>query len=157
MGGRWPRDPTLKKSRKIKNLVFMGQGEPLMNNRNLTAAINILTHVRGLAYPWSSLTVSTSGIAPALRRLAEDKIKARLAVSLHAPNNELRTELVPINATYPIEDILVAARQYSTWLCPNPDTRHHFFGIQYTLLKGVNDSVALARDLARLIKNLDLK
>jgi len=153
---RWPRNPAEKKQKKIKNIVFMGQGEPLMNYRSLTKAINILQHVRGLAYPWSSLTVSTSGIAPAIRKLTTDKVKVRLAVSLHSSCNELRTELVPINATYPIEEVLEAAKEYASWICPNKSNRHHFLGIQYTLLSGVNDALSQADDLAALLTSLDL-
>jgi len=155
--GRWPRNLRSKKLKKINNIVFMGQGEPLLNYRNLVTAIRILTNVRGLSYPWNCLTISTSGVAPAIRKLTTAKVKVRLALSLHAPCDELRTQLVPLNATYPIHDVLDAAKEFSEFVSPNAKTRHNLLLVQYTLLKGVNDSLACAKDLAMLIRSSGLE
>ncbi|KAI8097076.1 cfr family radical SAM enzyme [Halteromyces radiatus] len=98
--------------RVLSNMVFMGQGEPLYNWRTTSKAIKILTNSEGLAYPKSKIVVSTSGVAPLIPKLASE-LGVSLAISLHATNNDLRDELVPLNKTYPLEMVLDACRQYS--------------------------------------------
>ncbi|KAI8971812.1 cfr family radical SAM enzyme [Mycotypha africana] len=97
----------------ISNMVFMGQGEPLYNWRQLQKAIHILTHEQGLHLTKSKVTVSTSGVAPLIPKLASDLGGVSLAISLHATNNSLRDILVPLNKTYSLETVLEACRTYA--------------------------------------------
>ncbi|KFH67096.1 cfr family radical SAM enzyme [Podila verticillata NRRL 6337] len=138
--------------RNVNNIVFMGQGEPLYNWRNVKQAIEILTHKDGIAMPKSKITVSTSGVAPGLAKLAELG-GIGLAISLHATNDKLRDEIVPINKTFPIKVLMEACDQYAQAMqtC-NRDSQRITF--EYVMLKDVNDSFQEARDLANLLKNI---
>lgn len=133
--------------RKVTNIVFMGMGEPLLNYRNVVDALKIMLHDFGFGFSKRRVTVSTSGIVPALYRLKED-IDVALAVSLHAPYNTLRDELVPINEKYPIEELLEACRAYLS-LSPRKKVTW-----EYVMLDGVNDGIEDAHALARLIKDI---
>ncbi len=135
------------KGRVVTNVVMMGMGEPLLNFDNVVAAMNLMCD--DLAYGLSKrkVTLSTSGVVPNLDRLAE-WADVSLAVSLHAPNDALRDQIVPINRKYPIARLLESARAY---LDAQPDKKR-VVTIEYTLLAGVNDSVAQARELAALLK-----
>ncbi|KAI8343023.1 radical SAM enzyme, Cfr family [Chlamydoabsidia padenii] len=135
--------------RKISNMVFMGQGEPLYNWRNTSAAIKVLTNSEGLAWSKSKITVSTSGVVPLIPKLASE-LGVSLAISLHATNNDLRDELVPLNKTYPLEMVLDACHQYSK-IMGNKGRRITF---EYVMLDHVNDSLAEARTLVKLLKQL---
>ncbi|PVU89941.1 hypothetical protein BB561_005104 [Smittium simulii] len=98
--------------RKISNIVFMGQGEPLLNYRNLKNSIALLTDPNGIAFSRSKITVSTSGIVPLIEKVATD-LNVQLAISLHAANDSLRSQIMPINKTYPIKPLINAAKMFS--------------------------------------------
>ncbi len=138
--------------RKRINLVFMGQGEPLLNLPNLLKAIRILSHVRGFGISVRRMTVSTSGIVPRMTELAAvpDAERPRLAVSLNASNEEQRRELMPITRKYHLSDLISACRAYPlrTW---------EKFSFEYVLLNGVNDSEADARRVVRLLARINCK
>jgi 23S rRNA (adenine2503-C2)-methyltransferase len=139
-----------QENRVITNIVFMGMGEPLLNFDNVLTAIHVL--LDDLAYGLSRrrVTVSTAGMVPLIDQL-RDQVSVSLAVSLHAPNDALRTELVPLNKKYPIAELLDACRRY----CENDPHRRITF--EYVMLDGVNDSVAHARELARLLRDVPSK
>lgn len=140
-----------KKERPVSNVVMMGMGEPLLNFDNVMEAISLM--MDDLAYGLSKrkVTVSTSGVVPALERM-KDFTEASLAISLHAPNDELRSKIMPINKKYPIAQLLAAASDYMASL---PDKRVPV--IEYTLIAGVNDHRQHARDLAILLKDFPCK
>jgi 23S rRNA (adenine2503-C2)-methyltransferase len=131
-------------ARAVTNVVFMGMGEPLANFRNVVAAIQILLDDYGFDLSRRRVTLSTSGLVPQIYRLAEE-VNVALAVSLHAPDDELRSELVPINRKHPIAELLEACWHYL-------DERNgRSVTFEYVMLDGVNDSPAQARRLARLL------
>ena len=134
----------------VTNVVFMGMGEPLANYRNVVPAIEIL--ISDLAYGISHrrVTVSTSGLVPNMDRLG-DECNVSLAVSLHAPNDDLRDRLVPINKMHPIDSLLEACWRYAG----KRANRHITF--EYVMLDGVNDSLAQADELGRLLCNRPAK
>ena len=141
---RWTREhPPV-----VRNVVFMGMGEPLLNYDQTMAAAGRLVDPRGAGLGVHRLTVSTSGWLPGLARLTEDPLAVRLAVSLHAPNDALRNVLVPLNRRYPVAQLMAALRDYQV----KTDRRITF---EYILLDGVNDSPTLACDLVRLLHGLD--
>lgn len=137
--------------RVISNVVFMGMGEPLANYNAVIPAIKILQDDFAFGLSKRKVTVSTSGLVPFIDRLRED-VDTAMAVSLHAPNDALRNELVPINRKYPIAELMDACRRYT-------QGRNHKMHIvyEYVMLDGVNDSVALARDLAKLLNGMPAK
>ena len=136
--------------RTITNVVFMGMGEPLLNFDNVVSAIRIL--LDDLAYGLSRrrVTVSTAGMIPMIDRL-HTECPVSLAVSLHAPNDGLRTELVPLNRKYPIAPLLDACRRYVD------DEARRRVTFEYVMLDGVNDSLAHAKELARLLRDVPAK
>jgi len=136
--------------RKLSNIVFMGMGEPLYNLDNVAAAIEVISDGDGVSLSRRRITVSTSGVVPEMQRLGEET-SAMLAISLHAVNNDLRDKLVPINRKYPIEELLDACRTYPG----SSNARRITF--EYVMLDGVNDSLAEARDLVRLLKKIPAK
>ena len=136
--------------RAVSNVVFMGMGEPLYNFENVREAIGVLTDGEGLSLSKRRITVSTSGVAPELARLGRE-CGTMLAVSLHATNDALRDELVPLNRKYPIEILLQACRDY-----PGASNARRIT-FEYVMLKGVNDSPAEAIALVRLLKGLPAK
>ena len=129
--------------RVVTNVVMMGMGEPLLNFDNVVAAMDLM--LEDLAYGLSKrrVTLSTSGVVPALDRLAEVS-EVSLAVSLHAPNDALRNQLVPINRKYPIAVLLESCRNY---MAAQSDSKR-VVTVEYTLIAGVNDQVEHARELA---------
>jgi len=131
-------------ARPVTNVVFMGMGEPLANYDETLRAMRLLTHPFGLHLGARRITVSTSGVVPAMRRLAEERLQVGLAISLHAPDDALRSELMPINRRWPIREVLAAADYYVE--CTGRRVSY-----EYTLMSGVNDTDALADDLARLL------
>ena len=139
------------KDKRISNVVFMGMGEPLLNEQAVYSACDLLLDDLAFGLSRRKVTISTSGVVPALLRMA-DRTPVSLAVSLHAPNNTLRDKLVPINQKYPIQELLVACKKY---LQAGVQERHILF--EYVMLNGVNDSVAQARELALLLKGLSAK
>ena len=134
----------------VTNVVFMGMGEPLANYRNVVPAIEIL--ISDLAYGISRrrVTVSTSGLVPTIDRLG-DECNVSLAVSLHAPNNDLRDKLVPINKMHPIENLLDACWRYAE------KRANRFITFEYVMLDGVNDSVQHADELNALLEGKPAK
>jgi len=131
----------------LSNIVFMGMGEPLANYDNVLSAIKTINHPEGLGLGARRITVSTVGILPGIRRLAHENIQINLAVSLHAPNDHLRNQLVPINRTYPIKELLNACQYYIA----HTNRRVSF---EYVLLHGVNDGEAIAHELGRLLAGM---
>jgi 23S rRNA (adenine2503-C2)-methyltransferase len=129
----------------ISNVVFMGMGEPLANFRNVVAATELLTSDLAFGLSRRRVTISTAGLVPQLLRLAEE-CNVALAVSLHAPTDALRDELVPINRIHPIAELLDACWSYAEGLASRQVT------FEYVMLAGVNDSPAQARTLARLLR-----
>jgi 23S rRNA (adenine2503-C2)-methyltransferase len=132
-------------NRALTNIVFMGMGEPLANYRNLVPALRILLDDYGFGLSKRRVTVSTSGLVPFMDRLRED-VDVALAVSLHAPEDELRDELVPINRKYPLAELIAACDRYTA----GKDRRAHVV-YEYVLLAGVNDEPRHAEGLARLL------
>jgi len=133
------------KDRRISNVVFMGMGEPLLNESPVYDACDILLDDWAFGLSIRRVTVSSSGIVPALKRMS-DTVPVSLAISLHAPNDELRDILVPINKKYPIKELMKACHYY---LNAGTQERHVMF--EYVMLKGVNDSVDQAHALSKLI------
>ncbi|GGM92383.1 putative dual-specificity RNA methyltransferase RlmN [Thermus composti] len=133
--------------REIRNVVLMGMGEPLLNLKNVLKAIRILLHPQGLAMSPRRITLSTVGIPKGIYRLAEEDLGVRLALSLHAPDDETRKAIIPTAHRYPIAEIMEAVRHYYA-----KTKRRVTF--EYTLLKGVNDHPWQARLLAKLLKGL---
>ena len=140
------------KGRIVTNVVMMGMGEPLLNFDNVVSAMSLMTD--DLAYGLSKrkVTLSTSGVVPALDRLAEFS-DVSLAVSLHAPNDEIRNKIVPINRRYPIQQLLQSAKSY----IDAQSYRKRVVTIEYTLLAGVNDQPEHARELSTLLKDFPCK
>jgi 23S rRNA (adenine2503-C2)-methyltransferase len=138
--------------RVISNVVFMGMGEPLLNFENVVDAVNLMMDDHAYGLSKRRVTISTSGVVPMLDQLGQ-YTDASLAVSLHAPNNELRNELVPINKKYPIEMLLDSVKRYLAGL---PD-KSRSATIEYTLIDGVNDRVEHARQLADLLRDVPSK
>lgn len=141
-----------KMDRSITNVVMMGMGEPLMNFENVVDAMNLMMDDLGYGLSKRRVTLSTSGVVPALKRLSEVS-DVSLAVSLHAPNNKLRNQLVPINRKYPLEQLLDAIHYYMNRLT---DSRR-VVTIEYTLLAGVNDRCEHAQQLVVLLKDVPCK
>lgn len=134
----------------VTNVVLMGMGEPLLNFNNVVAAIDLMLDDYAYGLSKRRVTLSTSGIVPALDRLAAVS-EVSLAVSLHAPNDELRNELVPINQKYPIHELMAACKRYI-----GRDGRRKVT-IEYVMLDGVNDTPAHARQLVRVLSQVPSK
>jgi len=133
--------------RKLTNVVMMGMGEPLLNFDNVVRAMSVMRDDLGFGLANKRVTLSTSGLVPMIDRLAEESDVA-LAVSLHAPNDELRTELIPLNRKYPVAELMDACVRYL-----KRKKKGESVTFEYTLMRGVNDSPATARELARLMKS----
>ncbi len=136
--------------RPITNVVMMGMGEPLANFDNVVTAMQLMLDDHAYGISRRRLTLSTSGLVPALDRLRE-ACPVALAVSLHAPNDALRDELVPINRKYPIRELMAACLRYIE------KAPRDFVTFEYVMLDGVNDSVAQARELVRTVKPVPCK
>ncbi|MEO8287189.1 MAG: 23S rRNA (adenine(2503)-C(2))-methyltransferase RlmN [Chloroflexota bacterium] len=131
----------------VTNIVFMGMGEPLVNYNQLWAAIRMLNSPQGLGIGARRLTVSTVGIAPQISKFAREELAVNLAVSLHAPNDELRGSFMPINHRYSVDDLMAACRDYV-------DVTHRRITFEYVLISGVNDSLEMARQLRDKLRGL---
>jgi len=132
------------------NVVLMGQGEPLLNFEPVVASIRILLDPNGMTVSPKHVTLSTSGIVPGIERLAREKVRPKLAISLNASSNEQRNEIMPINRKYPLEALLDACRRY-----PLRPWEHLTF--EYVLLGEFNDSIDDARRVVKLLANLRAK
>ena len=141
-----------KKNRVVSNVVMMGMGEPLLNFDNVVDAMGLMLHDNAYGLSKRRVTLSTSGVVPMIDKLATVS-DVSLAISLHAPNDELRNQLVPINKKYPIATLLDAAQRY---LDKMPDVRRKIT-IEYTLMDRINDRDEHARELAVLLRNLPCK
>jgi 23S rRNA (adenine2503-C2)-methyltransferase len=135
---------------EITNVVFMGMGEPMANYRNVVAATRLLLDDHAYGLSRRRVTISTAGLVPQIRRLAQD-CNVALAVSLHAPTDDLRDELVPINRRHPIDELLDACWQYAEVIASRQIT------FEYVMLDGVNDSVKQAKTLIRLLRGRPAK
>jgi 23S rRNA (adenine2503-C2)-methyltransferase len=138
--------------RSVTNVVMMGMGEPLLNFDNVVDSMNLMMHDNAYGISKRRVTLSTSGVVPQLDRLSQ-YTDACLAISLHAPNDELRNELVPINRKYPIAMLLDSAKRYIEAM---PDT-HRKITIEYTLIDQVNDRPHHAHELAELLRDVPVK
>ncbi len=145
--GDWP---STAPGRKVTNVVMMGMGEPLYNFDNVKAALALVTDGDGLALSRRRVTLSTAGVVPMIER-AGAEIGSGLAISLHAVNDELRDKIVPINKKYPLKDLLDACRTY-----PGASNARRIT-FEYVMLKGVNDSLAEARALVKLLAGIPAK
>jgi 23S rRNA (adenine2503-C2)-methyltransferase len=130
------------------NIVFMGMGEPFLNYENFIRAVGLL--VEGVGIPESRMTVSTSGIVPRIYDLGAEPVRPKLAISLNAPNNELRSQLMPINRKWDVEKLVAAARDF-------PLRSREKLTFEYVLLDGVNDTAQNARELSELIRGMRAK
>jgi 23S rRNA (adenine2503-C2)-methyltransferase len=139
------------KSESVSNVVLMGMGEPLLNFDAVVTATDLMIDDLAFGISKRRVTISTAGVVPGIYQLAE-VTDVSLAVSLHAPTDELRDQLVPINRKYPIADLLAACRHYL-----DRSGEHRSVTIEYTLLKGINDGLDHARQLAQLLKDLKCK
>ncbi len=152
---RWLADPhaggadaaPISRPTRVTNVVFMGMGEPMANYDRVWRAIRILVDKRGFNLGARHITVSTVGIVPGIRRMAEEGLQVRLAVSLHAADDALRDELVPINRTYPLRVLMDAVRYYI-----RKTGRRVTF--EYALMRDVNDRPEHARALAQLLRGV---
>ena len=133
----------------VSNIVFMGQGEPLINIKNLKTAVQILKDKKGLNYGNKKITVSTSGIANKIPEAA-DEIGTYLALSLHAPNDELREEIMPINKKFKIKDLIQQLKYYTSVV------KEPIF-LEYVMLKGVNDTEDCAKQLVKIMAQFPSK
>jgi len=141
-------DEEKKPGRKITNVVMMGMGEPLLNFDNVVRAVRIMMDDFAYGLSKRRVTVSTAGVVPAMDRLG-DTLDMRLAVSLHATNDKLRDELVPVNKKYPLQELMAACRRFIDK--QNSRSRITF---EYVLLEGVNDQPEQARELIKLLKGI---
>ena len=139
-----------KGERVISNVVMMGMGEPLANFDNVVSAMKIMLDDYGYGLSRRRVTLSTSGMVPAMDRLAE-QLPVALAVSLHAPDDKLRDRLVPINKKYPLKELMAACKRYIK-VAPRD-----FVTFEYVMLDGVNDSVEQAKQLVELVKGVSCK
>ncbi|MDI6750436.1 MAG: 23S rRNA (adenine(2503)-C(2))-methyltransferase RlmN [Pseudomonadota bacterium] len=136
--------------RVISNVVLMGMGEPLANYDNVVAALRLMLDDNAYGLSRRRVTVSTAGMVPAIDRLRED-CPVALAVSLHAPNDALRDQLVPLNKKYPLKELMAACRRYLE------NAPRDFITFEYVLLAGVNDRVEDARALLKLVRDIPCK
>lgn len=148
--GRRAAETDFSADRIISNVVLMGMGEPLANFDNVVTALHLMLDDNAFGLSRRRVTVSTSGILPAMDRL-RDECPVALAVSLHAPNDALRNRLVPINQKYPLAELMSACRRY---LEKSP---RDFITFEYVMLDGVNDSEEHARELVRLVRDVPCK
>lgn len=134
--------------KRISHVVLMGIGEPFDNYDNVISFIRILNHPKGFAIGARHITVSTCGIVPKIEQFMKDENQVNLAISLHAPNNELRSKLMKINKAYPLEKLMPVLKKYI-------DVTHRRLTFEYILLQDVNDTTECALELAHLLKGMN--
>ena len=147
--GDSPPYPRLSE-RLVNNLVIMGMGEPLANYDNLLKALQILNAPWGGGIGARKITVSTSGLAPQIRKLADESLQFRLAISLHGATDDVRQKIMPINRKYPLSDLTAACEYYQ-------EKKGRMITLEYILIAGVNDSLAQVPPLAKLARRLNAK
>jgi len=135
---------------RINNLVFMGMGEPLANYQNLMQALKIINAEWGVGIGARHITISTSGLAPQIRELADQPLQIRLALSLHGATDEVRQQIMPVNRKYPLAELLDACADYQ-------EKKRKMMTLEYILIEGVNDSLAQATMLAKHARRLHAK
>jgi len=154
IGQLWLANETLGKepkgNRVVTNVVMMGMGEPLANYNNVISSMNLMRDDLAYGISWRRVTLSTSGMVPMIDKLRED-CHVSLAISLHAANDKLRSEIIPLNDKYPIAELLAACKRYV-----DVQQRRHIT-IEYVMLAGINDSAQDAKDLIRILKGLPTK
>lgn len=134
--------------KRISHVVLMGIGEPFDNYDNVISFIRILNHPKGFAIGARHITVSTCGVVPKIEQFMKDENQVNLAISLHAPNNELRSKLMKINKAYPLEKLMPVLKKYI-------DVTHRRLTFEYILLQDVNDTTECALELAHLLKGMN--
>jgi 23S rRNA (adenine2503-C2)-methyltransferase len=144
------RTTTRTNARLIDNLVIMGMGEPLANYDNLLKALRILNAPWGGGIGARKITISTSGLAPQIRRLAAEPFQFRLAISLHGATDEVRNKIMPVNRRYPLQELVAACEEYQR-------QKDRMLTFEYILIAGVNDSVGQVKPLAALARRLFAK
>ncbi len=132
---------------KISNVVFMGIGEPLDNYDNVVNAIRIINNQKGLNIGARHISVSTSGLVPKIYKLAKENIQCTLSISLHATNNKKRSSMMPVNDSYPIEELIKACKDYI-------EQTHRRISFEYALAKDNNDNLEDAKELVKLLKGM---
>ena len=132
---------------RVSHIVLMGIGEPLHNFDNVMDFLDIISCPEGVNIGMRNISLSTCGLVPKIDQLAEKKLQLTLSVSLHAPNNEIRSGMMPVNDAYPVEVLMQAVRRYQ-------DTTGRRVSFEYSMVRGVNDSDACARQLANLIRGM---
>ncbi len=132
----------------VGNVVFMGMGEPLLNLDRVLQAIGLLNHPQGQQIGIRRITISTCGIVPKLQELAQQKLDLVLAVSLHAPNNEQRSSVMPVNRQYPLEQLMAACRKYQA-------VNRNRISFEYALIAGFNDQPVHVQQLKQLLQGMD--
>jgi 23S rRNA (adenine2503-C2)-methyltransferase len=141
---------TIHDSRIVNNIVVMGMGEPLANYDNLLKALKILNAPWGGGIGARKITISTSGLAPQIRKLAAEPMQFRLAISLHGATDETRNKIMPVNRKYPLKELINACEEYQ-------HEKGRMITLEYILIAGVNDSIAETRPLASLARKLYAK
>ena len=132
---------------KISNLVFMGIGEPLDNYDNVMKAIQLLNHPKGINMGARHISISTSGIVPKIYKLADEKMQCTLSISLHSASNKKRSEMMPVNNTYNIQDLIKACKYYI-------EKTNKRISFEYALAKENNDNLEDAKELVKLLKGM---
>ena len=132
---------------RVSHVVMMGMGEPFDNYDNVLKFLSLITDENGVNLSMRHISLSTCGIVPAIRRLMQENLQLTLSVSLHAPNNELRSSMMPVNKKYPIEELIPACKEYTL-------STSRRISFEYSLVKNVNDTEECALQLARLLKGM---
>ena len=151
IGQLWLANFYEESAQSISNVVFMGMGEPLLNIEPVLASISLMQHQNAYGLSKRRITLSTSGIVPEIDKLAS-RTDVSLAISLHAANNALRDEIVPINKKYPLDELLHSCKKYL-----KNKSKRNTITIEYILIDGVNDSIEHARELLKVLKGLSCK
>lgn len=132
---------------RVSHIVLMGIGEPLDNYDEALKFLRLISHPEGVNIGMRNISLSTCGLVPMILRLAQEKLQITLSISLHAPNNPMRSSMMPVNDAYPVEELIAACRQYQK-------ITGRRISFEYSMVRGVNDSPATARELAKLIQGM---
>ena len=151
IGQLWIANFYQQPSQQISNVVYMGMGEPLLNMNPVLSSISIMQHQNAYGLSKRRITLSTSGIVPEIKKLSS-RTDVSLAISLHAANNQLRDEIVPINKKYPLEQLIQSCKDYLI-----NQSKRKTITIEYILIDGVNDSLEHAKELVTVLQGLSCK